>query len=254
MAGSVNKVILVGNLGRDPEVRHTQNNQKIVQLSVATSERWKDRQSGEARERTEWHRVVIFNENLGDTAERFLRKGSPVYLEGQLQTRTWTDQAGQEHSATEVVLSRFKGELTLLGGRASSGAEGGSPEEVGDAGYRPLCAALRPLRARGVRPRWRPARAADQRRGAVRRRGSVLAAPCWACAGVTGGAAGPIQGRCRGQDSAIFCKSAVASMPTRAGRYRQGADPCCGCWSRMPARQSMLLPSHRGYQPNRRSI
>jgi single-strand DNA-binding protein len=138
MAGSVNKVILVGNLGRDPEVRHTQNNQKIVQLSVATSERWKDRPSGEARERTEWHRVVIFNENLGDVAERFLRKGSPVYLEGQLQTRTWTDQGGQERSATEVVLSRFKGELTLLGGgRASSGAEGGSPEEVGDAGYRP---------------------------------------------------------------------------------------------------------------------
>src|SRR3954466_2286700 len=96
MAGSVNKVILVGNLGRDPEVRHTQNNQKIVHLAVATSERWKDRQSAEPRERTEWHRVVIFNENLAEIAERYLRKGSPVYLEGTLQTRKWTDQGGQE--------------------------------------------------------------------------------------------------------------------------------------------------------------
>ena len=96
MAGSVNKVILVGHLGRDPEVRYTQNNQKIVHLSVATSERWKDRQSGDPRERTEWHRVVIFNENLADIAERYLRKGSPVYLEGTLQTRKWTDQSGQE--------------------------------------------------------------------------------------------------------------------------------------------------------------
>src|SRR3954464_8481205 len=116
MAGSVNKVILVGNLGRDPEVRHTQSNQKVVHLAAATSERWKDRQSGEARERTEWHRVVIFNENLAEIAERYLRKGSPVYLEGTLQTRKWTDQGGQERYTTEVVVPRFRGELTLLGG------------------------------------------------------------------------------------------------------------------------------------------
>ena len=124
MAGSVNKVILVGHLGRDPEVRHTQNNQKIVHLAVATSERWKDRQSGDPRERTEWHRVVIFNENLADIAERYLRKGSPVYLEGTLQTRKWTDQGGQERYTTEVVVPRFRGELTLLGG----GREGGRAE------------------------------------------------------------------------------------------------------------------------------
>jgi single-strand DNA-binding protein len=139
MAGSVNKVILVGNLGRDPEVRHTQNNQKIVNLRIATSERWKDRQSGEPRERTEWHSVVIFNENLADIAERYLRKGSPVYLEGQLQTRKWTDQGGQERYTTEVVLSRFRGELTLLGSGAREGGGGtefGSPEDFGDTGYR----------------------------------------------------------------------------------------------------------------------
>jgi single-strand DNA-binding protein len=139
MAGSVNKVILVGNLGRDPEVRMTQGNQKIVQLSLATSERWRDRQSGEMRDRTEWHRVVIFNENLADVTERYLRKGSSVYVEGQLQTRKWTDQSGQERYTTEVVLSRFKGELTLLGGRGESGGtEIGSPEDYGDPGYRPL--------------------------------------------------------------------------------------------------------------------
>ena len=138
MAGSVNKVILVGNLGRDPEVRYTQSNQKIVHLSVATSERWKDRQSGDPRERTEWHRVVIFNENLAGIAERYLSKGSPVYLEGTLQTRKWTDQGGQEHTTTEVVVPRFRGELTLLGGgaRESGGTEIGSPEDFGDTGYR----------------------------------------------------------------------------------------------------------------------
>jgi single-strand DNA-binding protein len=121
MAGSVNKVILVGNLGRDPEVRHTQNNQKVVNMRIATSERWRDRQSGDQKERTEWHSVVIFNENLADIAERYLRKGSSVYVEGQLQTRKWTDQSGQERYSTEVVLSRFKGELTLLGGRGEGG-------------------------------------------------------------------------------------------------------------------------------------
>ena len=118
MAGSVNKVILVGNLGRDPEVRSTQDGNKIVNLSLATSERWKDKNSGEQRERTEWHRVVIFNENLGRIAEQYLRKGSTCYIEGQLQTRKWADQQGVEKYTTEVVLQRFRGELTLLGGRA----------------------------------------------------------------------------------------------------------------------------------------
>ena len=118
MSGSVNKVTLVGNLGRDPEVRAMQNGDKIVQLSVATSDRWKDKSSGEQRERTEWHRVVIFNDALGKIAEQYLKKGSTVYLEGQLQTRKWTDQqSGQEKYTTEVVLQRYRGELTLLGSR-----------------------------------------------------------------------------------------------------------------------------------------
>lgn len=124
MAGSVNKVILVGNLGRDPEVRFTNDNSKIVNLSVATSESWKDRQTGERRDRTEWHRVVIFNERLADVAERFLRKGSTIYLEGALQTRKWTDNNGIEKYTTEVVLQRFRGELTMLGGRGGA-SEGG---------------------------------------------------------------------------------------------------------------------------------
>ena len=118
MSGSVNKVTLVGNLGRDPEIRAMQNGDKIVQLSVATSDRWKDKNSGEQRERTEWHRVVIFNDALGRIAEQYLKKGSTVYLEGQLQTRKWTDQqSGQEKYTTEVVLQRYRGELTLLGSR-----------------------------------------------------------------------------------------------------------------------------------------
>ena len=132
MAGSVNKVILLGNLGRDPEIRNTQDGAKIVNLSVATSERWKDRMSGEPRERTEWHRVVIFNENLARIAEQYLRKGSSVYLEGQLQTRKWTDQQGVEKYTTEVVLGRFRGELTLLSGRSeSAGAGGGYGDSMG---------------------------------------------------------------------------------------------------------------------------
>jgi len=122
MAGSVNKVTLLGNLGRDPEVRSTQDGTKIVNLNIATSERWKDRNSGEQRERTEWHRVVIFNENLARIAEQYLRKGSTVYLEGQLQTRKWTDQQGVEKYTTEVVLQRYRGELTLLGSRNEGGA------------------------------------------------------------------------------------------------------------------------------------
>ncbi len=126
MAGSVNKVILVGNLGRDPEVRFTNDGAKIVHLSVATSESWKDRNSGERRERTEWHRVVIFNERLGEVAERFLHKGSKVYIEGQLQTRKWTDQSGAERYSTEVVLQRYRGELTMLDSRG----EGAAPANV----------------------------------------------------------------------------------------------------------------------------
>ena len=131
MAGSVNKVILVGNLGRDPEVRSTQDGAKIVNLSVATSERWKDRNSGESRERTEWHRVVIFNEQLANIAEQYLSKGSTIYIEGQLQTRKWTDQQGVEKYTTEVVLQRYRGELTMLGSRSGAGGGGG---EAGGAG------------------------------------------------------------------------------------------------------------------------
>lgn len=118
MAGSVNKVILVGNLGRDPDVRHTQDGKAIVNLSLATSESWKDRNSGERKERTEWHRVVIFNENLARIAEQYLKKGSTVYIEGQLQTRKYTDANGVEKYSTEVVLQNFRGELTLLGGKS----------------------------------------------------------------------------------------------------------------------------------------
>jgi len=117
MAGSVNKVILVGNLGRDPEIRSTQDGQRIANLSLATSESWRDKNTGERREKTEWHRVVIFNERIVDVAEKFLRKGSKVYVEGALQTRKWTDQSGQEKFSTEVVLQKFRGELTMLDGR-----------------------------------------------------------------------------------------------------------------------------------------
>ena len=133
MAGSVNKVILIGNLGRDPELRSTQDGTRIANLAVATSESWRDRVSGERKERTEWHRVVIFNERLAEIAEKYLKKGSKVYVEGALQTRKWTDQGGQERYSTEVVLQRFRGELTMLDGapgRASAGPpiEGGYDE------------------------------------------------------------------------------------------------------------------------------
>jgi single-strand DNA-binding protein len=121
MAGSVNKVILIGNLGADPEVRHTQDGRPIVNLRVATSESWRDKSSGERRERTEWHRVVIFNEALCRIAEQYLRKGSKIYLEGQLQTRKWEDQSGQERYTTEVVLQGFNAQLTMLDGKGSAG-------------------------------------------------------------------------------------------------------------------------------------
>ena len=125
MAGSVNKVILVGNLGRDPEVSTMQDGNPVVNLSLATSEQWRDKNSGERREKTEWHRVVIFNDKLAEVAQKFLRKGSKVYIEGQLQTRKWTDQSGQEKYSTEVVLQRFRGELTMLDTRGESGGGGG---------------------------------------------------------------------------------------------------------------------------------
>ena len=139
MAGSVNKVILIGNLGRDPEVRRTQSGDPIVHLNVATSENWRDKASGERREKTEWHRVVIFNERLGEVAQKYLKKGSKVYLEGQLQTRKWTDQSGAEKYTTEVVLQRFRGELTLLDGRGDGGGGGyeGGGEEPGGTGGGP---------------------------------------------------------------------------------------------------------------------
>ena len=124
MAGSVNKVILVGNLGRDPEIRSFANGGKVANLSVATSETWRDKQSGERKEKTEWHRVAIFNERLVEVAEKYLRKGSKVYLEGQLETRKWTDQSGAEKYTTEVVLRQFRGELTMLDGRAGGGGGG----------------------------------------------------------------------------------------------------------------------------------
>ncbi|MDZ4309196.1 MAG: single-stranded DNA-binding protein [Cypionkella sp.] len=124
MAG-VNKVIIVGNLGRDPEVRNFPNGGKVVNLRIATSETWRDKQSGERKERTEWHSVAIFNEALGKIAEQYLRKGSTVYIEGQLETRKWQDQSGADRYTTEIVLRQFRGELTLLGGRDGGGAGGG---------------------------------------------------------------------------------------------------------------------------------
>jgi single-strand DNA-binding protein len=135
MAGSIDKVILIGNLGRDPEIRTTQDGMRIANLSLATSETWRDRNSGERRERTEWHRVAIFNERLVDVVERFLRKGSKVYIEGQLQTRKWTDQSGQERYTTEVVLQRYRGELTMLDGRRDEGGgDYGGPPSGGPSG------------------------------------------------------------------------------------------------------------------------
>jgi len=142
MAGSVNKVILIGNLGRDPEVRFSQDGTKIVNFSIATSERWKDKSTGERREKTEWHRVVLFNEHLAEIAEQYLRKGSKVYVEGALQTRKWTGNDGIEKYSTEVVLQRYRGELTMLDTRGDGGGgggygvseEGGPPPPADDGG------------------------------------------------------------------------------------------------------------------------
>ncbi len=142
MAGSVNKVILVGNLGKDPEVRNSQSGGKIVSFSVATSESWNDKASGERREKTEWHRVVVFDERIGDIAERYLKKGRKVYLEGALQTRKWTDQSGAEKFSTEVVIERFRGNLTLIdsnrgGDEAGGDYAGGNGSYAGGGGARP---------------------------------------------------------------------------------------------------------------------
>lgn len=133
MAGSVNKVILVGNLGRDPEVRSFQNGGKVVNLRIATSENWRDKATGERKERTEWHSVAIFNENIAKIAEQYLRKGSKVYVEGQLETRKWQDQSGADRYSTEVVLRPYTGSLTLLDGREGGG--GGGSDERGGGGY-----------------------------------------------------------------------------------------------------------------------
>jgi len=139
MAGSVNKVIIIGNLGRDPEVRTFQNGGKVCNLRIATSEQWKDKSTGERREKTEWHSVAIFNEGLVRIAEQYLRKGSKVYIEGQLQTRKWQDQSGQDRYSTEVVLQGFNGTLTMLDGRGEGGGSGGGGGYSGggdnDGGY-----------------------------------------------------------------------------------------------------------------------
>ncbi len=141
MSGSVNKVILIGNLGRDPEVRTMQNGNKLCNLSVATSDSWKDKQTGERRERTEWHRVVIFDDRLVDVAEKYLTKGAKVYLEGELQTRKWTDQSGVEKYTTEIILQRFRGRLEMLGDKpereardpqAPTGAEQTAADDMDD--------------------------------------------------------------------------------------------------------------------------
>ncbi len=153
MAGSVNKVILVGNLGKDPEIRTTQGGEKIVNFTMATSETWNDRASGERKERTEWHRVVVFNDRIADVVEKYVKKGAKVYVEGALQTRKWTDQAGQEKYTTEVVIGKFKGELTMLDTRGSGGGEDGG-------GYQPRERAATPARqptragAGGGGPQW----------------------------------------------------------------------------------------------------
>ena len=168
MAGSVNKVILVGNLGKDPDVRRLNSGDQVVSFSVATSETWRDKTSGERKEKTEWHNVVIFNENLGKVAEQYCKKGTKVYLEGQLQTRKWQDQSGNDRYTTEVVLQRFRGELQLL----DSARRRRGPPEL------PRRGARRRRELRPLRPRRPPPGAIQRRqRGADRRRHSVLSSP-----------------------------------------------------------------------------
>jgi single-strand DNA-binding protein len=150
MAGSINKVILVGNLGKDPEIRRTQDGRAIANLSIATSEQWRDKATGERKEKTEWHRVVIFNEGLAKVAEQYLKKGAKVYIEGTLQTRKWTDQAGVEKYSTEVVLQGFNSNLTMLDGR-SSGGGGFGADDAGGGDFGPSTAAPRRAVAAGAR-------------------------------------------------------------------------------------------------------
>ncbi len=156
MAGSVNKVILVGRLGKDPEARTMQNGNKVVSFSMATSETWNDRASGERKEKTQWHRVVIFNDKLGEIAEKYLRKGSQAYIEGSIESRKYTDKDGAERDITEVVLSRFRGELTLLDSRNSGDSEGGfSRSESSSYSRAPAARAPEPARGGGG-PSWEP--------------------------------------------------------------------------------------------------
>ena len=172
MAGSVNKVILIGNLGRDPELRSTQDGTRIANLAVATSESWRDRVSGERKERTEWHRVVIFNERLAEIAEKYLKKGAKVYIEGALQTRKWTDQGGQERYSTEIVLQRFRGELTMLDGAGGRGGGAGGPPMDGDFddGYADAPSAQRSAPGAAGRARRPQARQRPRRRHPVLRK------------------------------------------------------------------------------------
>ena len=163
MAGSVNKVILVGNVGKDPEIRSMQSGGKIANLTLATSETWNDKASGERKEKTEWHRVVVFNDRLVDVVERFVKKGRKLYVEGALQTRKWTDQSGQEKFTTEVVVDRFRGEITLLDsnrGEGGGGFSGGEDEGgFGGGGARPG-ARQQPARSGGA-PAWEPSKSSD---------------------------------------------------------------------------------------------
>ena len=175
MAGSVNKVILVGNLGKDPEVRRLNSGDQVVNFSVATSETWRDKNSGERKERTEWHNVVIFNENLGKVAEQYCKKGTKVYIEGQLQTRKWQDQSGADRYTTEVVLQRFRGELQLL----ELARRRGRPRELPGRGRKPLVQLQ--SRARGRAPPGAFRRRRGRGLGADRRRHSVLISPSPSC-------------------------------------------------------------------------
>ena len=150
MAGSVNKVILIGNLGADPEVRTTQSGSKVVNMRIATSENWRDKNTGERRERTEWHNVVIWNEGLTRIAEQYLRKGSKVYVEGQLQTRKWQDQSGQDRYTTEVVLQGFNGALTMLDGRGEGGGDSGGFSGPRAGGERPAASSAPAFESGGM--------------------------------------------------------------------------------------------------------
>ena len=163
MAGSVNKVILVGNVGKDPEIRSMQSGGKIANLTLATSETWNDKASGEKKEKTEWHRVVVFNERVADVVERFVKKGDKLYIEGSLQTRKWTDQSGQEKYTTEVVIDRFRGDLTMLSGRNSGGEMGGGGSGGGYGGGSGGQPTRQPARSGGggSAPSWEPNRGGD---------------------------------------------------------------------------------------------